>query len=136
MTVGELSCRTGVWVKNLRQYTDDGLIYTMGRSSAGYRLFGTEALWCVRRIGQLRGLGLTVAEIRQLIRAYRHRTECPPGPQLAASLRRSRDRVQARIADMQRTLARIDEFEATHQRELTDPASDHWAGDPRRSGSG
>lgn len=89
MTVGELSRRTGVSVKNLRQYTDDGLIYTMGRSSAGYRLFGTEALWCARRIGQLRGLGLTVAEIRQLIRAYRHRTECPPGPQLAASLRRS-----------------------------------------------
>lgn len=32
MTVGELSRRTGVPIKTLRQYTDWGLIYTIGRS--------------------------------------------------------------------------------------------------------
>ncbi|MBT2478495.1 TetR family transcriptional regulator [Streptomyces sp. ISL-94] len=58
MTVGELSQRTGVPVKTLRECTDLGLIYTLGRSQAGYRLFDAEALWCVRWIGELRGLGL------------------------------------------------------------------------------
>jgi MerR family copper efflux transcriptional regulator len=39
MTVGELSRRTGVPIKNLRQYTDWGLISTRGRSATNYRLY-------------------------------------------------------------------------------------------------
>ncbi|MDT9701273.1 MerR family transcriptional regulator [Streptomyces sp. P17] len=66
MTVGDLSRRTGVTVKALREYTDLGLIYTLGRSPAGYRLYDPDALRCVRFIGELRGLGLTIAEIREL----------------------------------------------------------------------
>lgn len=73
MTVGELSRRTGVPVKALREYTDSGLIYTAGRSQANYRLFTTDALTCVHWIGRLRGLGLTLAEIRDLVR------DCPQG---------------------------------------------------------
>ncbi|WP_234353228.1 MerR family transcriptional regulator [Streptomyces ardesiacus] len=69
MTVGELSRLTGVPVKTLREYTDLGLIYTLGRSPANYRLYNGDALWCVRFIGELRGLGLTVAEIRELTAA-------------------------------------------------------------------
>lgn len=34
MRIGELSQRTGVSVKNLRQYTDWGLIHTLGRTDA------------------------------------------------------------------------------------------------------
>jgi predicted site-specific integrase-resolvase len=43
MTVGDLSRRTGVAVKTLRQYTDWGLIYTVGRSATNYRLFDADA---------------------------------------------------------------------------------------------
>lgn len=35
MTIGVLSARTGVRVKALREYTDLGLIHTLGRSAAG-----------------------------------------------------------------------------------------------------
>lgn len=44
MTVGELSRRTGVTVKALRRYEGMGLIYTLGRSATGYRLFDQTAL--------------------------------------------------------------------------------------------
>jgi DNA-binding transcriptional MerR regulator len=70
MTIGALSRRTGVSVKVLREYEDLGLIYTVGRSAGNYRLFGQEALWCAGVIGTLRGLGLTVAEIRDLAGSY------------------------------------------------------------------
>ena len=46
MTVGELSRRTAVPVKALREYHDLGLIYSVGRSAANYRLFDKSALWC------------------------------------------------------------------------------------------
>ncbi|HEU5006846.1 MAG TPA: MerR family DNA-binding transcriptional regulator [Jatrophihabitantaceae bacterium] len=39
MTTGALARRTGLSVKAVREYADAGLIYTTGRSAAGYRLF-------------------------------------------------------------------------------------------------
>ena len=65
MTVGELSRRTGTPARALRASTDTGLVYSAGRSYAGYRLYDESALWCVTVIGELRGLGLTIAEIRE-----------------------------------------------------------------------
>lgn len=129
MTVGELSRRTGVSIKNLRQYTDWGLIYSAGRSPTGYRLFDTDALWCVGLIGELRGLGLTVAEIRELSR--QRQDEPPVGPLLAQRLRGSRARIEDRIAELQQTLDRIDAYENDHHAELNGHADTHWAGDPR-----
>ncbi|MGH3863791.1 MerR family transcriptional regulator [Actinokineospora sp.] len=130
MTVGELSRRTGVPIKNLRQYTDWGLIYTVGRSPTNYRLFDSDALWCVESIGRLRGLGLTVAEIRRLTDAYLHRGSNPIGPRLADLLHVSRKRLTTRIAELRRTVERIDHFERTHRAELS---ANHacWTGDPR-----
>lgn len=129
MTVGELSRRTGVSIKNLRQYTDWGLIYSVGRSNTGYRLFDSDALWCVDMIDQLRGLGLTLAEIRGI--GHRHRNGQPVGPLLAEQLHVSRARVEARIAELRETLDRIDTYEATHRAELAHPAKVSWTGDPR-----
>jgi DNA-binding transcriptional MerR regulator len=126
MTVGELSRRTGVPIKTLRQYTDWGLIYTVGRSATNYRLFDADALWCVGLIGQLRGLGLTVAEIRELTAS-----EAPIGLRLADLLRESRERLIRRMAELEQTLHRITEFEATHEAELGGRGGVCWSGDPR-----
>ncbi|GAA3093614.1 hypothetical protein GCM10010530_18580 [Kribbella aluminosa] len=130
MTVGELSRRTGVPVKALREYTDLGLIYTRGRSPANYRLYDDDALWCVRFIGELRGLGMTIAEIRDLTAGWPDGAGRPPGAQLADLLRRSRIRVEQRIAGQQQILRRIDSFEAEHRADLV-RGDVCWAGDPR-----
>ncbi|AXK34375.1 MerR family transcriptional regulator [Streptomyces armeniacus] len=130
MTVGDLSRQTGVTVKALREYTDLGLIYTLGRSPANYRLYDTDALWCVRFIGELRGLGLTVAEIRDLTTAYLDSPDRPVGSHLAELLHRSRERLRQRITAQQQILDRIDEFETEHQHHLEE-GDLCWAGDPR-----
>ncbi|MGC9544573.1 MerR family transcriptional regulator [Streptomyces sp. UG1] len=135
MTVGELSRRTGVPVKTLRQYTDLGLVYTLGRSPAGYRLFTADALWCVHWIGELRGLGLTVAEIRELTTAYLERTGHRFGPALAERLRAARERQRARIAAAEQTLDRIAAFEKAHRAQLADASGSCWADDPRCAAS-
>lgn len=138
MTVGELSRRTGISVKNLRQYTDWGLVYTVGRSSGNYRLFDDDALWCLQLIGTLRELGVTVAEIRELTREYLDRgCDQPFGPLVAKRLRTARARTEDRIAELQQTLRRIDEFESRHRAELSGrPGVDLAAADPRRSCAG
>lgn len=86
----------------MRQYTDWGLVYTVGRSAAGYRLFDSDAVWCVQMIGEFRGLGLTAAEIRKLTTAYLQGSPAL-GPQLAERLHASRQRIVARIAELRQT---------------------------------
>jgi DNA-binding transcriptional MerR regulator len=45
LTIGQLSRRTGVPIKALREYEQLGLLYTRGRSESNYRLFDEDALW-------------------------------------------------------------------------------------------
>ena len=132
MTIGELSRRTGVSVKVLRRYDAHGLVYSAGRSPANYRLFDESALWCVRVITDLRNLGLTVAEIRDLAAVYLGAPDQPIGPRLAEQLQAVRARVETRMAELDRLRRRIDEFEEQHRSELSgNSVSDFRQGDPR-----
>jgi MerR family copper efflux transcriptional regulator len=118
MTVGELSRQTGVPAKALREYTDWGLIYTLGRSSTNYRLYQPAALWCVQTIKQLRSLGLTLAEIRELPSIFDGGGPAAAAAWLADRLRVARARIDAQIRTLEHTRARIDLFEAAHRDEL------------------
>jgi DNA-binding transcriptional MerR regulator len=99
-----------------------GLVYSAGRSPAGYRLYDESALWCTTVIGELRGLGLTIAEIRDLAAIYLGRPAEPIGPHLSALLRHARDRADARIRGLEELRERIDRV----------LASDDLAGDALR----
>jgi len=132
MTIGELSRRTAINVKTLREYEGMGLIYTVGRSPGNYRLFDESALWCVDVIRNLRSLGLTVAEIREIAGIYLGKPAESIGPHLASRVRAARSRVDARIDELEQLRRRIDEFETTHAAELAgDSDSDLRATDPR-----
>lgn len=137
MTVGELSERTGVSVKVLREYADTGLVYTVGRSAANYRLFDDDALWCVRWIGNLRSLGLTVAEIRELAAVYSDHSDQPIGPHLAQRLSVAKTRLDARITELEQMRQRIDDFQAAHREVLAGQAVIEWLdNDPKRRALG
>ena len=112
MTIGQLSRRTGVPIKVLRDYDALGFLYTLGRSESNYRLFGDETVWCVQVIQGLRSLGLTLKEIRALLTGPRERPGEPIGVLLEATLGQVVVRVEARIATLQALRQRILEFTA------------------------
>lgn len=131
MTIGQLSRRTGVNVKTLREYEGMGLIYTVGRSPGNYRLFDESALWCVDVIRNLRSLGLTVAEIHEIAVIYLGRPEEPIGPHVARRVRAARTRIDARIQELEQLRGRIEEFETLHANELTGDHTNLRASDPQ-----
>jgi DNA-binding transcriptional MerR regulator len=139
MTIGDLSRRSGVPVKTLREYEDLGLIYTVGRSAGNYRLFDSEALWCVEVVGALRSLGLTLAEITELTGVYLARPDEAFGPGLAALLAAVRVRTGQQLVRLRERLERIDRFEDDYAEELAGRADFHDR-DPRlgrtRDGTG
>jgi DNA-binding transcriptional MerR regulator len=137
MTIGELSRRTATPVKALRRYEQLGLIYTVGRSPANYRLFDESALWCTRVIHNLRALGLTMAEICELAGVYLERPELPIGPYLARRLVAVRARIDARMGELLDLRQRIEDFQASHAAQLGGQAdADFRADDPRFRATG
>ncbi|GAA4551406.1 helix-turn-helix domain-containing protein [Amycolatopsis samaneae] len=66
-TIGELARRTGLPVKTIRFYSDEGLLPPTERTGAGYRLYDTRALARLELVRTLRELGLGLAEVEQAL---------------------------------------------------------------------
>lgn len=66
-TIGELSRRTGLPVKTIRFYSDEGLLPPTGRTRAGYRLYDVNALARLELVRTLRELGIGLAEIEAVL---------------------------------------------------------------------
>ena len=123
MTIGQLSRRTGVPIKVLRDYEDLGFLYTLGRSESNYRLFGEKTLWCVQVIQELRSLGLTLKEIQALVTRSCKRPDEPISVLLEAHLAQALARVEARITTLQALRQRILEFQAARTDAPAQPAA-------------
>jgi DNA-binding transcriptional MerR regulator len=98
LAIGELSRRTGVPVKTLRFYSDEGLLPPAERSESGYRLYATEALVRLDLIRTLRDAGLGLDAIKRILRRE---------TSLADALRLRLAAVEAHIASLQRVGAAL-----------------------------
>ncbi|GAA1032543.1 MerR family transcriptional regulator [Virgisporangium ochraceum] len=67
MNIGELARRTGLSVKTIRYYSDEGLVPEASRSAAGYRRYNADALARLEFVRTLRDLGLDLATIRRVL---------------------------------------------------------------------
>lgn len=67
LIVSELARRTGVTAKAIRFYEAAGVLPSPARGANGYRLYGSDAVDILRFIKQAQGLGLTLAEIREIV---------------------------------------------------------------------
>jgi DNA-binding transcriptional MerR regulator len=67
LTIGQLARRTGLSVKTIRWYSDQGLVPPAGRTAAGYRLYGVEALARLEFVRTLRRLGIDLRTIERVL---------------------------------------------------------------------
>jgi DNA-binding transcriptional MerR regulator len=99
LAIGEVSRRTGVPVKTLRFYSDQGLLTPAERSPRnGYRLYGAEALLRLDLIRTLREAGLGLDSIKKVSRRE---------TSLADALRLRLAAVEAHVASLQRVGAAL-----------------------------
>lgn len=68
ITIGELARLTGVPVKTVRFWSDEGLVPPAARTPAGYRLFGPDAQMRLSLVRTLRDLGIDLGTIRKVLR--------------------------------------------------------------------
>jgi DNA-binding transcriptional MerR regulator len=71
LTIGAVAARLGVPVRTVRFWTDEGLVDPPVRSPGGYRLYDARAVARLDLVRTLRGLGLGLPAVRELLTARR-----------------------------------------------------------------
>ncbi|MDO0935067.1 MerR family transcriptional regulator [Streptomyces sp. DG2A-72] len=111
MRIGELASRTGVSVRSLRYYEEQGLL-TSVRSPSGQRHYAEDGVERVMFIQRLYAAGLSSRTIAELLPCR----DAPSEENSDAALERmeqERDRLSEHIADLIRTRDALDGVMAT-----------------------
>ena len=71
LRIGEVARRTGLPVKTIRYYCDEGLLQPRDRSAGGYRLFDEESLAELAIIRALRAMDVSIPELARILEVRR-----------------------------------------------------------------
>jgi DNA-binding transcriptional MerR regulator len=71
LRIGEVARRTGLPVKTIRYYCDEGLLQPRARSESGYRLFDEENLAELTIIRSLRTMDVSIPELARILEVRR-----------------------------------------------------------------
>ncbi len=71
LRIGEVARRTGLPVKTIRFYCDQGLLQLRGRSNAGYRFFDEDNLAELAIIRALRAMDVSIPELARILEVRR-----------------------------------------------------------------
>ena len=71
LRIGEVARRTGLPVKTIRYYCDEGLLQPRARSEYGYRLFDEENLAELTIIRSLRAMDVSIPELARILEVRR-----------------------------------------------------------------
>ncbi|MDQ0745834.1 DNA-binding transcriptional MerR regulator [Streptomyces africanus] len=103
--IGEVARGAGVSVRAVRYYEQQGLLVAE-RSPSGQRLYRQDAVPLVRFFQQMFAAGLTSRRIAELLPCW---DSGHTDAEQRAMLRAERERIQAKIDDLQATLDHLDE---------------------------
>ncbi|MFF8593310.1 MerR family transcriptional regulator [Streptomyces sp. NPDC015220] len=71
LTIGELARATGLTVRTIRYWSDEGALPPVARSTGGYRLYDAASVARLELIRTLRELGLGLADVRRVLAGER-----------------------------------------------------------------
>ncbi|MFI6090684.1 MerR family DNA-binding transcriptional regulator [Streptomyces sp. NPDC051218] len=103
--IGEVARGAGISVRAVRYYEQQGLL-SAERSPSGQRLYRQDAITLVRFFQQMYAAGLTSRRITELLPCW---DSGHTDADQRAMLRAERERIQAKVYDLQAALDRLDE---------------------------
>jgi len=105
LQIGVVASRSGLTVKTIRFYCDEGLIQPSSRSEGGYRLFDEAVVVELGLIRTLRAMELPLADVRQILEA--RRSGACTCRDLKARIRRKAGEISEKITAMQNLQAEL-----------------------------
>ena len=113
-SIGEIAARTGLTPDALRYYERLGLLPRFRRTAGGFRIYPSDVVERVRFIKQAQTIGLSLDEIRALVRHLDR-----DGPEHRSEVM---DLVTTKLAQVDATLRELREFQRTLKGYLERPA--------------
>lgn len=118
MRIGELAQKAGVTPRTIRYYEDLGLLGPSEREGKGFRYYTELELARLRKIDALKGLGLSLEEIRSIIDLFFEEPTMLRGKQklleiLQNHLKETDEKIEALWqfrSDLQANIARIEQY--------------------------
>lgn len=105
MQVGDLARESGKTVRAIHLYEQLDLLKPVARSKGRYRLYGSEALLRIRWIGKLQDLGLSLTDIKAVVRDVEQRGAAK------TAMVRVRDIYRQKLAETRAQITRLEALE-------------------------
>lgn len=118
-TIGQLARAVGVPTSTVRYYERIGLLQPDGRTAGNYRLYGKEALECLRFIRAAQATGFTLEDITTLLQL---RGATPDTCQNVQGL------IEERLADLDRRMADLRHVQRVLKATLKRCRETQWRG--------
>ncbi|HEU4657807.1 MAG TPA: MerR family transcriptional regulator [Capillimicrobium sp.] len=106
LSISDAAAQAGVSAHTLRYYERAGLLDAVAREGSGHRRFGEADLARVEFVSRLRATGMPIRDVRRYVDLVRAGDDTEP--ERLALLVEHRERVRAHLAEVRRSLERID----------------------------
>nr|BAA86118.1 MerR2 [Clostridium butyricum] len=110
LTIGQLAQQTGVSRKAIRLYEEKELILpSIKRTGGNYRVYNQEHVFCINGIKQLRSLGVSLEEMKDLIVIFEKNT-VEIEPHLQHLLKDKLTKIDEQINELQKLRKHIESY--------------------------
>ena len=105
MQIGEVADRIGLSLRTIRYYEEVGLAVPSARSEGGFRLYAEDDVERLRVVMQMKPLGFSLEEMRELLGLLDAGTDADP-----ARLAAFREQAAERVSTLRRQLRTAEQF--------------------------
>lgn len=104
LQIGQVAQRTGLSLRTIRFYEENGLVPPTGRTGGGFRLYGEDAVARLEVIKRMKPLGFSLEDMRELLLLLDDLSAAPGDPVLTDRLRMFHEAATARVTALREQL--------------------------------
>jgi MerR family transcriptional regulator, copper efflux regulator len=112
LQIGQVAERTGLSLRTIRFYEENGLVPPTGRSTGGFRLYGEDAVARLEVIKRMKPLGFSLEEMQELLTLLAELAVHPDDAALVDRLRMFHEAATARVSALREQLGIAEGFAA------------------------
>ena len=112
LQIGQVADRTGLSLRTIRFYEENGLVRPTSRSDGGFRLYSEDDVARLEVIKRMKPLGFRLEEMQELLTLLADLAERPDDAALTDRLRMFHEAATARVVALREQLAVAEGFAA------------------------
>jgi MerR family transcriptional regulator, copper efflux regulator len=122
LQIGQVADRTGLSLRTIRFYEENGLVRPTSRTDGGFRLYSEDDVARLEVIKRMKPLGFSLEEMQELLTLLADLTRAPGDPAFVDRLRMFHEAATARVRALRDQLAVAEGFAGTLAERLASAA--------------